>query len=55
MRYGYAYVFRAISFDDADILVVFNIHRKGADGSLIIFWKRLEVFDVSKFTRDSEM
>lgn len=42
---GHAYVLRAISYDDADVLVAFKIHRKDADGSLIIFWKLIESFE----------
>ncbi|HEX8251199.1 MAG TPA: hypothetical protein VF599_23705 [Pyrinomonadaceae bacterium] len=42
---GHTYVLRAISFDDADVLVAFRIHRKDADGSLIIFWKLIENFE----------
>ena len=42
---GHSYVLRAISFNDADVLVAFNIHRKDTDGSLIIFWKLLEDFE----------
>jgi hypothetical protein len=42
---GHSYVLRAISFDDADVLVAFKVHRKDADGSLIIFWKLIENFE----------
>lgn len=42
---GHTYVFRAISFDRADVLVAFSIYRQDADGSLIVFWKLLENFD----------
>ena len=41
---GHAYVLRAISFDEADVLVMFKIHRKDVDGSLIIFWKLIDNF-----------
>jgi hypothetical protein len=43
---------RAISFDDADILVAFRIHRKDTDGSLIIFWKLLETFEIPHLKRN---
>lgn len=43
---GNTYVLRAISFDEADTLVAFKIHREDADGGLIIFWKPLEEFEV---------
>jgi hypothetical protein len=42
---GHSYVLRAISFDDADVLVAFKIYRKDTDGSLIIFWKLIENFE----------
>ena len=51
---GHAYVLRAISFDRADVLVALKIHRKDTDGSLIIFWKMLEVFAVPTSKRDGE-
>ncbi len=43
-KIGHAYVLRAISFSEADILVAFTISRKDDDGSLIIFWKQLADF-----------
>ena len=51
---GHAYILRAISFNQADVLVALKIHRKDADGSLIIFWKMLEVFAVPAIKRDGE-
>jgi len=42
---GHTYILRAISYDEADTLVAFQIYRKNADGSLIIFWKLLENFE----------
>jgi hypothetical protein len=42
---GHSYALRAISFDEADVLVAFKIYRKDDDGSLIIFWKLLEKFE----------
>lgn len=41
---GHSYVLRAVNFRDADTLVVFKIHRKDDDGSLIIFWKLIKNF-----------
>ncbi len=49
---GHSYVFRTISFGDADVLVAFNIHRKDADGSLIIFWKLLENYEKPLLARN---
>ncbi|MCY7376444.1 MAG: hypothetical protein LH472_10790 [Pyrinomonadaceae bacterium] len=51
---GHSYVLRAITFDRADILVALKIYRKDTDGSLIIFWKTLEVFDVPTIKLDKE-
>lgn len=42
---GNSYVLRAVSYDEADTLVAFKIHRKDTDGSLIIFWRLLENFE----------
>lgn len=41
---GHSYVLRAVSYGEADALVVFKVHRKDSDGSLIIFWKPIETF-----------
>lgn len=41
---GHSYILRAVSYGEADALVVFKIHRKDADGSLIIFWKEIKTF-----------
>jgi hypothetical protein len=49
---GHVYALRAISFDNADVLVAFKIHRKDADGSLIIFWKLLENFEKPLLARN---
>jgi hypothetical protein len=49
---GHAYILRAISFDRADVLVAFKIHRKDADGSLIIFWKFIEQFETPRIERE---
>lgn len=45
-KVGHSYILRAISFSDADVLVAFKITRKDTDGSLIIFWKLLEKFEI---------
>lgn len=42
---GTTYLLRAISFDEADTLVIFKIHRRDADGSLIVFWKTIKDFE----------
>ncbi len=49
---GNTYILRAISFDEADTLVAFNVYRKDEDGSLIIFWKKLKDFEKPTLIRD---
>ena len=51
---GHSYALRAISFDQADVLVALKIYRKDTDGSLIIFWKLLENFEKPKLTRNEQ-
>ena len=47
----FTFALRAISFEKADVLVAFKIHRKDTDGSLIIFWKMLRDFGTPKLIR----
>jgi hypothetical protein len=49
---GHSYVLRAISFDEADVLVAFKVHRQDADGSLIIFWKLIQNFEKPLLARN---
>ena len=49
---GHVYILRAISFDNADVLVVLKIHRRDSDGSLIIFWKLIENFPIPRLERN---
>ncbi len=49
---GNTYVLRAVSYNEADVLVAFKIHRQDADGSLIIFWKLLENFEKPLLARN---
>lgn len=51
---GHTYLLRAISYDEADALVAFTIHRKNDDGSLAIFWKTLENFEKPQLIKNSE-
>jgi len=51
---GHVYALRAISFERADILVAFKIHRKDTDGSIVIFWKPLAVFDTPLIEREPD-
>ncbi|HEY8561231.1 MAG TPA: hypothetical protein VIL74_12720 [Pyrinomonadaceae bacterium] len=48
----FTFALRAISFDRADVLVAFRIHRRDKDGSLIVFWKPLKNFEVPMLVRD---
>jgi|GEM_PF-5210764 len=41
---GHTYLLRAISFDEADIIVAFQILTRNDDGSLEIAWKPLKTF-----------
>ena len=50
----FTFALRAISFDRADVLVAFKIHRQDKDGSLIIFWKMLENFEKPTFIRNEQ-
>jgi hypothetical protein len=49
---GHVYALRAISFDDADVLVAFRIQRVDTDGSLIIFWNLLKNFEKPLLARN---
>jgi hypothetical protein len=42
---GHNYLLRAVTYDEADVMVAFKVQRKDADGSLIIFWKLIKQFD----------
>lgn len=47
---GHSYLVRSTVFDYYDVLVAFQIKRKDADGSLVIFWKQLEQFETKRRT-----
>jgi len=49
---GHTYLVRAVSYDEADVLVAFKIYRQDLDGSLIVFWKMLEKFDKPLLARN---
>lgn len=51
---GNSYLLRAISFDEADTLVYFKIHRQDADGSLIIFWNPIKDFEIPVILRQTD-
>ncbi len=42
---GHTYLVRSIVYDRYDILAAFQVRRRDADGSLVIFWKQLEQFE----------
>lgn len=42
---GQTYAARIISYDEADVLVIFKVYRQDTDGSVIIFWKLLKEFE----------
>ena len=42
---GHTYAVRSINYEYSDVLAAFNVYRKDADGSLIIFWKLIEQFE----------
>lgn len=41
---GHTYLLRSINFDRSDVLIAFKVHRKDTDGSAIIFWKNIAIF-----------
>jgi len=49
---GHTYVLRAISFHRDDLIVAFSIIRKDTDGSLILFWRKIETFEKPIIDRD---
>jgi hypothetical protein len=51
---GHTYLIRSTVFDYYDVLVAFQIQRKDADGSLVIFWKQLEQFETKRRTGDQK-
>jgi hypothetical protein len=54
---GHSYLLRAISYEQADSLVAFQIRRQEADGSLVIVWKTIEQFEkpVLLFQTDADL
>jgi hypothetical protein len=51
-KIGNTYLLRAISYNEADTLVALRIFRKDFDGSLIIFWKEIKIFEKPNLIRD---
>jgi hypothetical protein len=47
----HTYLLRSIDFESSDTLVAFTVHRKDPDGSLIIFWKIIESFEIPRINR----
>ena len=48
---GNSYILRAVSYGEADTLVALKVHRRDADGSLIIFWRLLGNFEKPMLAR----
>ncbi len=46
------YLLRSISYGDSDVLVVFRVVRKDADGSLVLAWKLLKQYEIPKLERE---
>ncbi len=42
------YVVRSIDYGTSDVLVVFHIIKKDTDGSLLLMWKKLKTYEVTK-------
>jgi hypothetical protein len=48
IKTGQTYLLRSINFGQSDVLVAFKILRFDTDGSLILAWKQLRSFPISK-------
>jgi hypothetical protein len=48
---GNTYVLRSVCYDDSDVLVAFRVVRKDSDGSLILAWKMLKRYPVTRLER----
>ncbi len=51
---GHVYALRAISFDEADVLVAFQVLAAEKDGSLTIGWKSIREFDVPRIRYNTD-
>lgn len=47
------YVVRSVNYGDSDLLAVFRVVRKDADGSLILAWKLLKTFPKPELKREA--
>lgn len=50
---GATYLLRSITFEQADVLVAFQLVRQDTDGSLIIAWRMLEKYPTPKLARNN--
>ena len=48
---GHTYALRAINYKKADTFVVFNILTRNGDGSLTVYWKKIEEFPTPDLVR----
>ncbi|HZI20038.1 MAG TPA: hypothetical protein VEY09_15745 [Pyrinomonadaceae bacterium] len=48
---GKTYALRAVSYERADVLVVFRVVRQDSDGSVVLLWKILREFPVPHLAR----
>jgi hypothetical protein len=46
------YILRSVNYGSSDVLVVFQVVRKDADGSLILAWKMLKKYEVPQLKRE---
>jgi len=51
---GHTYALRAVSYDEADVLVALRIYRKDTDGSLIVFWKLIDQFEKPQLIKEAQ-
>lgn len=49
---GHSYILRSINFRESDVMVALKVHRQDSDGSLIVFWKKLETFETPYIDRE---
>lgn len=51
---GRTYVVRSVNYDRSDILICFQSVRRDSDGSYILVWKVLKVFDIPSLDREGD-
>jgi len=48
---GHTYILRSLNFSKSDVLVALRVYRQDADGSLIVFWKKLKTFAIPELAQ----